>query len=266
MRISKVGFATLALALLLVGGGTVRMLVAREVANTRVAAAPAPQASTSALQTSIPTPTIAVPERDVAGEDISGLPRFPGATRVEYRRAVQGRLVVTEVEYVTAESLGTVHEFYREVFREEAWSVADLGFSQGERTFFVLAGPREAVVEIEARGPIVEVEIELSEPLTERTPATATAEPTPSSAPTPTMVPTDVPTPQPPQETPPTVVPPVQPAPALPVAPLSPQPAPPVAPPSQPPPNPQHGPVPAPPDDDDSGDDDGGGDDGGDDD
>jgi hypothetical protein len=105
-----------------------------------------------------------VPKLDVPGEDIADLPRYPGSTRVEYRQTTEEYLVSTEVEYVMAAEVGAVHDFYREVFHAEEWTVADLGFYQGEWTFFVIIADREAVVEIEARGPLVEVEIEITEP------------------------------------------------------------------------------------------------------
>ncbi len=110
------------------------------------------------------TQSWSVPTSDVPGTDISSLPRYTGSTRVEHRGVVEGELIVTEVEYVTLDGLEAVHGFYRDVFRTKHWSVADLGFSQGEWTFFLISGAREAVVEIESRGPMVEVEIELSEP------------------------------------------------------------------------------------------------------
>lgn len=104
-----------------------------------------------------------MPETDIPGADVAGLPRYPGATRVEYRQTSQDGFLLTEVEYVVAAELDEVHTYYRRIFPEE-WSVADLGFYQGEWTFFVVSGNREALVEIEARGPLIEIEIELSEP------------------------------------------------------------------------------------------------------
>jgi len=54
--------------------------------------------------------------------------------------------------------------------------VADLQIFQGEWTFFVIQNGREALVELESRGPLVEVEIELNEPLPNES---AAATPTP---------------------------------------------------------------------------------------
>jgi hypothetical protein len=113
----------------------------------------------------IPLPEAAeMPTRDVTGADINGLPRYPGAVRVEYRNVIAGDLVETEVEYVVAASLDSVHDFYRVIFDEEGWMVADLGIYQGEWTFLVVSGEREAIVELEARESLIEIEIELSEP------------------------------------------------------------------------------------------------------
>ncbi|MBA2362116.1 MAG: hypothetical protein H0V86_01135 [Chloroflexia bacterium] len=125
-------------------------------------------------RTSVPLPTtISFTSRsDVPGSDIETIPRYPGSVRVEYRRSVDQRLLKTEVEYVVTADLEPVHDFYREIFRVHRWLVADLGFSQGEWTFFLVEAEREAVIEIESRGELVEVEIELSEPHTEQVFAT----------------------------------------------------------------------------------------------
>lgn len=108
-----------------------------------------------------------MPIRDVTGADIEDLPRFPGAIRVEYRNVIVGDLVETEVEYVAAAELDDVHDYYRQLFDEYGWTVADLGIYQGEWTFFVVSGEREAIVELEARQSLVEVEVEVSEPYEE---------------------------------------------------------------------------------------------------
>lgn len=121
------------------------------------------------------SPTIAVaddgalptPPGEVPGDDVAGLPRFPGSSRVEYRQVMDGDLMETEVEYVVAGELDVVHNYYRTIFDEQAWKVADLGVYQGEWTFFVLQGEREALLEIESRGELIEIEIEISEPLDE---------------------------------------------------------------------------------------------------
>lgn len=111
-----------------------------------------------------PRATFALPAFDVPGSDIEGLPRYPGAVRVEYRQGLTGDLIETEVEYVISTDFEAVHDYYRQVFDEEGWTVADLGIYQGEWTFFVVSGEREALVELEARESLVEIEIEITEP------------------------------------------------------------------------------------------------------
>jgi len=67
----------------------------------------------------VPTADLSVPELDVPGDDIPGLPRFPGMRRVEYRQVVMGDLLETEAEYVMEGPLSPVHDYYRQVFDDE---------------------------------------------------------------------------------------------------------------------------------------------------
>ncbi len=151
--------AVLALLLFTVGFAAGRVVTTRELA----AATPAARIiAPSSLSDGAELPTI-----DVTGADIEGLPRYPGSVRVEYQNLIVGEFLETEVEYVVAAELGPVHDFYREVFQDEGWVVADIGIYQGEWTFFIVSGEREANVELEARQSLVEIEIELSEPLEE---------------------------------------------------------------------------------------------------
>jgi hypothetical protein len=127
------------------------------------------QLAPSIVPTTPPNPVataeLILPEMDVPGTDVPGLPRYPNARRVESRQVIVGDLLETEVEYVLSGELEAVHDFYRDVFDAEGWTVADLGIYEGEWTFFVIDGDREARVELEARGSLVEIEIELSEPM-----------------------------------------------------------------------------------------------------
>lgn len=143
--------------LFLAGFALGRALTTQEMA----ASAEADRQAVEAVE--LPDPET-MPTRDVTGFDIADLPRYPGAVRVEYRHVTLGELVETEVEYVVAAELSDVHDFYRRVFDDEGWIVADLGIYQGEWTFFVVSGEREAIVELEARQSLVEIEIELTEP------------------------------------------------------------------------------------------------------
>lgn len=167
MKVSTVVAISLVGVLLLAVGFAAGRLTAGSNAAT------GPGEATAALTAALPTLDTSVPSFDVPGADIPGLPPYPGATRVEYRQVMVGDLLETEAEYVMTGDLGPVHDFYRAVFDEQGWAVADLGIYQGEWTFFVISGEREALVEIEGRGPLVEIEIELSEPLPGTFPATA---------------------------------------------------------------------------------------------
>jgi hypothetical protein len=105
-----------------------------------------------------------MPEKDVPGANISGLPRYPGSVRIHYKREDLDNIVWTEVSYVTPAEVDTVREFYRDVFRTEGWSVGDIGFSDGTWNFFVIEGEREVYIELEPRDEIVEVDFKLTEP------------------------------------------------------------------------------------------------------
>ena len=160
------------------------------------------------------------PSEDVPGEDIPGLPRYPGSVRDEYEREEADDLVVTNVGYVAAvSSLDTIREFYRDTFREEDWSVANAEFSEGRWSFLVTQDEREALVEFGtrtgSRGGLIEIRIELSEPPpeedaegstseSESAPSNSATTPTPGPAPAPTptsapaapiLVPASTPTP-----------------------------------------------------------------------
>jgi hypothetical protein len=106
-----------------------------------------------------------IPPADVPGTDLAGLPRYPGSVRVGYRREEAANLAITDVEYVTAVALDHVREFYRGVFRSEGWTDVDARFSEGQWTFFVVSGKREALVLIETRQSLTNIDIHLSEPI-----------------------------------------------------------------------------------------------------
>jgi hypothetical protein len=200
-------------------------------------------------------PAPSLPAEDVPGHDISDLPRYPGSVRVEYERKEQDLLVFTRVKYLSRAKLDVIRGFYRGVFRAEEWKVANVEFSEGEWTFLVVHGEREADIEIQPRGrDVTRVDIELSEPLPERKPAPKEIPQKREASPA-TQEPAS---PPPPQSATPT------PAPAPQSAAPAPQPASPTPQPAVPAPAPQ--PAPTPDDYDEGGDDrgdDGGGDDGG---
>jgi hypothetical protein len=122
------------------------------------------QTHPSRLEAPPPPPEPSMPEKDVPGGNISGLPRYPGSVRIHYKCEDLDNVVWTEVRYVTSADIDTVREFYRDVFRTEGWSVGDVGFSEGTWNFFVIEGEREVYIELEPRDEIVEVDFMLTEP------------------------------------------------------------------------------------------------------
>ena len=117
-------------------------------------------------------PAASLPAEDVPGKDIPDIPRYPGSVRVEYERIEQDLLVFTRVRYLSHARVDVIRGFYRGFFRSKNWTVANAEFSEGEWTFLIVHGEREAQVRIEphSRG-ITRVDIELSEPIPEKKPA-----------------------------------------------------------------------------------------------
>ncbi len=105
-----------------------------------------------------------LPAVDVPGNDIAGLPRFPGSVRVDYDRQGAAGLIVTDVDYLTGASMVRVQRFYREGFDPRGWKILDVGFVRGEWSFLLRDGATEVTVQIARRGPLVEVDIEQSRP------------------------------------------------------------------------------------------------------
>lgn len=111
-----------------------------------------------------------MPSEDEPGDDISGLPRYPGAVRIEHAREDLGGIISTEIEYLTPTEIDTVRGFYRDAFRTEDWRVADVNFSEGAWTFFVTQDEREVFVEIKPYGGLTEVDFEMTEPKPDEAP------------------------------------------------------------------------------------------------
>jgi hypothetical protein len=117
-------------------------------------------------------PKTSLPAEDVPGRDVPELPRYPNSVRVEYERNEQDLLVFTRVRYLSHARVEVIRGFYRGVFRAEGWKVANVEFSEGEWTFLVVHGEREATIEIEPHGrEVTRMDIVLSEPLPKKEPA-----------------------------------------------------------------------------------------------
>lgn len=159
-----------------------------------------------------------LPEEDVPGKEIEGLPRCPGSVRVEHQHERDGALVTRRVRYLARASLDECREFYREVFRSEDWSVANFEVSEAGWHFLVVQGEREALIDIERLGGgILEIDIELSGPRETEAPEEPDSDVQEEPAPQPEQAPAPQPEPVEPA--------PVQPAPVEP-APVEPAPQP----------------------------------------
>jgi hypothetical protein len=199
-RISGAAFAlTLVVAVVWVGCALIRQQ------SEGVTAERPDHKTTLSEQTTPPNtkPAASLPAEDVPGKDVPDLPRYPGSVRVEYERKGQDRLVFTKVRYLSHAKLDVIRGFYRGVFRAEGWKVANVEFSNGVWTFLVVKVRREVDMEIKPHDPGIEVDIELSEPLTKEEidskerPQKRKANPAPQESASPQPSQSATPTPQP---------------------------------------------------------------------
>jgi hypothetical protein len=194
------------LALILILAGYLAGLVLNQQRPDRITEVNSPGKTTLSEQTAsrAPEPIARIPSEDVPGDEISGLPRYPGSVRVEYERGQRDSLKVVRARYLTRDGLDAVRGFYRGVFRAEEWKVANVEFSEGRWTFLVVHGGREAEVRIEPHNrDVTRVDVEWSEPLPKKESAPqkqesspAPREPEPSQHATP-QTPAPASTPQP---------------------------------------------------------------------
>ena len=164
------GVFLLTLVLVAIGASWV---LTRQQSESGSAIHPEDKTTISELTTaSDPKPAASLPAEDVPGKDIPDIPRYPGSVRVEYERIEQDLLVFTRVKYLSHARVDVIRGFYRGFFRSKNWTVANAEFSEGEWTFLIVHGEREAQVRFEphSRG-ITRVDIELSEPIPEKKPA-----------------------------------------------------------------------------------------------
>ncbi len=168
----QVRVGAFALTLILVVIGTSWVLI-RQLSECVTVAPPEDKTTISERTTPSNTkPATSLPAEDVPGRDVPGLPRYPGSVRVEYERKEQDLLVFTRVRYLSHAKLDVIRGFYRGVFQTEGWKVANVEFSEGDWTFLVVHGEREADIEIEPYGrDVTKVDLVLSEPLPEKEPA-----------------------------------------------------------------------------------------------
>jgi hypothetical protein len=151
-----------------------------------------------AMPMSTPPPTLEpprvrrLPASDVPGEDLARLPRFPDAVRTGHSAGLDDLHHLTEVSYLAAAELDDVRAFYRRVIGEHGWQRADLDLAGGEWVYILLDGATEAVIAMREAGELVEIELELSEPVVTPSPTPAPmAQPTPAHVAPPPLSPGD---------------------------------------------------------------------------
>ncbi len=110
------------------------------------------------------TLSASIPAEDARGEALPGLPRPPGSVRTGYSREEADGLALVRAAYLAREGPDAVRGFYRGVFREGGWQVANVEYSGDVWHFLVLRGDLEAGVEVAPRDGGSKVEIELSGP------------------------------------------------------------------------------------------------------
>jgi hypothetical protein len=183
--VQSVSFSRGALALIVVVamlGGAIAGSLATELGSDGPTMTPA-------LPASPPPSSAALPAADAPGEDLARLPRYPGSVRSAYEVVRDDVYRLKAAEYLALASVDDVRAFYQGVIAEHGWQRADIGFSHGEWAYVLVDGSVEALIEIEEFGDLVEIDLQLSEPL--RRPAR-------TPAPTPTAPPQQPPPPPPP--------------------------------------------------------------------
>lgn len=137
--------------------------------------------------TAEPTPEllqpVALPTGDVHGEDLARLPRFPDAVRTGHAAGLDDLHRLVQVSYLAAADLDDVRAFYRRVIVDHGWQRADLDLAGGEWVYILVDGATEAMIAMRRAGELVEIELELSEPVM---PPSPTPAPTTASTPEPT--------------------------------------------------------------------------------
>lgn len=155
LRISRAVVAVAALALLLGGFAAGSVLTALRPTDLQPRSEAGAGGETD----------FALPVEDVNGNDLARLPRYPGSFRTEYsiRDGEVARRV--SIEYLVSAPIGDVRVFYRTMFGEHDWTVADQSLDFGEWVYVLVDDVNEAIVEIESRGRVTEIDIDLTTPI-----------------------------------------------------------------------------------------------------
>ena len=77
-------------------------------------------------------PIDAVPSKDLPGEDVPGMRRYPGAVRVKYESHLLGDVRVSEAGYLAEGRVFEAGRFYTQRLSESGWSFKGDDFDEGE--------------------------------------------------------------------------------------------------------------------------------------
>jgi hypothetical protein len=110
-------------------------------------------------------PVDAVPAVAESGEDVPHLPRYPGAVRVKYENHLFKDARVWEVGYYAESSVQEAGSFYRQSLSHNGWTYEGSHFHAGELALRARRDDVEMLVEIGQAGELIEIEMEVYEPL-----------------------------------------------------------------------------------------------------
>jgi hypothetical protein len=165
------------LVALVLGAGVALGGLAASLRGPEPASNPTPLPATAS-----PVPSASLAARDVPGRDLDRLPRYPGSVRSAHEVIRDAGFRVIATEYQADASVDDVRAFYQRAIVDHGWERADIGFEHGEWSYVLVDGSVEALVEIEEFGGLVEIDLQVSEPIASPTPVTATPAPTPPPA------------------------------------------------------------------------------------
>jgi hypothetical protein len=168
---TRVMVAILAVAVV-VGGFSAGRLIGQLAAGER---------SPQPVPTLTPAPAF-LPDGDVPGREVPGLPRYPGSVRTHHERGADGKSIRISASYLVLAGRNEVRAFYVDAFHDGGWEIVDLGFSSGRWTFVLERSPRQATVEIGSQAELTAIHLEVTRPLAGERPE-PTPEPTRRPAP-----------------------------------------------------------------------------------
>ncbi len=169
---SRAGMALLLVAVLVLGVILGSAIAAFGRGGTAPTASPTPTPLPSSA------PNAELPGADAEGHELARLPRYPDSIRTEYEISIDDRYRLTAVEYLADASIEEVRAYYQRVMDQHGWERADITYAAGEWTYVLVDGSTEALVELEQWNGLIEIDLQISEPI-----APTKANPTQSTQP-----------------------------------------------------------------------------------